>query len=174
MAYSELTAEQIIQALELEALPVEGGLYRQSYCSNEEIPIQALPTRYNGSNKPFGTAIYYLLTDQPGSFSEFHRLPSDEVFHFYLGDPLEVNLLYPSGEVSKVILGQDLLSGQQLQFAVPAGVWQGSRVFPGGHFSLIGTTMAPGYTPSDYEQGSRAELLLHYPSAANAIRRLTR
>jgi uncharacterized protein len=174
MAAPQLTAEQIIRALGLEPLPVEGGLYRQTYRSREDIPAQALPPRYQNADKPFGTAIFYLLTDQVDSFSEFHRLPTDEIFHFYLGDPLEVNLLFPTGESQQVILGQDILAGQLLQFAVPAGVWQGSRVVPGGRYTLIGTTMAPGYTPGDYEQGNRAALLRQYPAAAETIRRLTR
>jgi uncharacterized protein len=174
MAPVDLTVDQIINALGLEPLPVEGGLFRQSYYASDEIPAAALPQRYLDRAKPFATAIYYLLTDQPDSFSEFHRLPTDEVFHFYLGDALEVSLLYPSGEVRQVILGQDLLAGQYLQFAVPAGVWQGSRVLPGGHFALIGTTMAPGYTSGDYEHGSRADLLQRYPTASATIQRLTR
>jgi predicted cupin superfamily sugar epimerase len=174
MAAAELSVEQIIHALGLEPLPIEGGLFRQAYCSREEIPSQALPERYRGATKPFSTAIFYLLTNQPDSFSEFHRLPTDEVFHFYLGDPLEVNLLYPSGEYRQVILGQDILAGQLLQFPVPAGVWQGSRVASGGRFSLIGTTMAPGYTPGDYEQGKRGDLLRQYPAAAPIIHLLTR
>jgi uncharacterized protein len=174
MAAPDQTAAQIIQILGLEPLPVEGGLFRQAYLASEGIAAQALPQRYHGAAKPFATAIYYLLTDQPGSFSEFHRLPTDEIFHFYLGDALEVNLLYPSGEIRQVFLGQDIVAGQHLQFVVPAGVWQGSRVVPGGHYSLIGTTMAPGYTSEDYEQGSRTDLLQRYPAAAQTIRLLTR
>jgi uncharacterized protein len=174
MTAPHLTAEQIIRALGLEPLPVEGGLFRQTYRSNEDIPAQALSARYQNMEKPFATAIFYLLTDQGDSFSEFHRLPTDEIFHFYLGDPLEVNLLFPSGESQQVILGQNILAGQRLQFAVPAGVWQGSRVAPGGRYSLIGTTMAPGYTPGDYEQGNREALLRQYPAEAEIIRRLTR
>ncbi|MBE0698749.1 MAG: cupin domain-containing protein, partial [Anaerolineaceae bacterium] len=152
----------------------EGGFYRQTYLSGENIPAQALPARYHTADKPFGTVIFYLLTDQVDSFSEFHRLPTDEVFHFYLGDPLEINLLFPSGESQQVILGQDILGGQRLQFAVPAGVWQGSRVVPGGRYSLIGTSMAPGYTSGDYEQGKRETLLQQYPAMAETIHRLTR
>lgn len=174
MAENNLTIEQIIQVLELKPLPVEGGLFRQAYCASEEIPGHALPMRYRGKAKPFSTAIYYLLTARPDSFSEFHRLPTDEVFHFYLGDPLEISLLYSSGEFRQVILGQDIRAGQMLQYAIPAGVWQGSRVVPGGQYALIGTTMAPGYTSSDYEQGKREELLRQYPAAAEKIRLLTR
>jgi predicted cupin superfamily sugar epimerase len=174
MTNIDLTAEQITRALGLEPLPIEGGLYRQTYRSSEDIPVHALPERYPGQTKPFGTAIFYLLTDQPDSFSEFHRLLTDEVFHFYLGDPLEITLLFPGGESQQVILGQNILKGQFLQFAVPAGVWQGSRVAPGGRYSLIGTTMAPGYTDPDYERGTRAALQQQYPHEVEKIHLLTR
>ena len=174
MAAPDLTADQIIHTLGLEPLPVEGGLFRQTYRSNEEVPAQSLPERYGGESKPFGSAIFYMLTEQSDSFSSFHRLPTDELFHYYLGDPLEINLLFPSGESQQVILGQDILNGQRLQFAVPAGVWQGSRVVPGGRFSLIGTTMAPGYTPGDFEVGKRDVLVQQYPGESEKIRLLTR
>jgi predicted cupin superfamily sugar epimerase len=168
------TAAQIAQVFALDPLPVEGGLYRQTYRSNDQIPAQALPKRYAGDVKPFGTAIFYLLTNQPDSFSEFHRLPTDEIFHFYLGDPLVIHLLFPNGEYRQVTLGQDILNGQLLQYAVPAGVWQGSHVATDGEYALIGTTMAPGYTHADYTQGSRAELEQEYPQAREVIHRLTR
>jgi len=174
MSLTGLTAEQILSALKLEPLPIEGGYYRQAYRSSEELPPHSLPERYGEDRKPFGTGIFYLLTDDPDSFSAFHRLLTDELFHFYLGDPLEVTLLFPSGESQQVLLGQDILHGQCLQLAVPAGVWQGSRVAPGGRFSLIGTTMAPGYTSGDFELGGRNDLLRQYPAQSNIISLLTR
>jgi uncharacterized protein len=174
LAEKELSAREIIQALRLEPLPGEGGLFRQSYLSGCEIPGQALPQRYDGKTHPCGTGIYYLLTDQPDSFSEFHCLLTDEVFHFYLGDPLEINLLFPDGSSQQVILGREILHGQQLQFTIPAGVWQGSCVAPGGKYTLIGTTMAPGYLQSDYTQGQREELSRQYPARRDWITRLTR
>jgi uncharacterized protein len=174
MPETALTIEQIIQALGLQPLPVEGGLFRETYKAKEILAGAALPARYHGQEKPYGTAIYYLLTGQPDSFSAFHRLPTDEVYHFYLGDPLELYLLYPDGSFRQVILGQELLSGQQVQFTVPRGTWQGSRIVPGGRYALVGTTMAPGFTPSDYEGGERAALQAQYPDAAGLIRSLTR
>ncbi len=174
MSLTGLTAEQILRALKLEPLPIEGGYYRQAYRSSEEIPAHSLPERYGDERKPFGTGIYYLLTDAPNSFSAFHRLLTDELFHFYLGDPLEVTLLFPAGKSQQVLLGQDILHGQCLQLAVPAGVWQGSRVVPGGRFSLIGTTMAPGYTSGDFELGDRFDLLRQYPAESERIFLLTR
>jgi predicted cupin superfamily sugar epimerase len=170
----ELDVQQIIRALNLQPLPMEGGLFRESYRSPEFIPTGALPERYLREAKPFGTVIFYLLTDQPDSFSALHRLLTDETYHFYLGDPLEMTLLYPGGTAAHVTLGQDILHGQQVQWTVPQGVWQGSRLAPGGRFALLGTSMAPGFTPADYEGGERAALLADYPGERERIYALTR
>ncbi len=168
-----LTAEQIIEHLELEPLPVEGGQYRQTYVASDDIAAAALPKRY-GRAKPLCTAIYYLLTDQPDSFSALHRLPTDEIYHFYLGDPVEMLLLHSDGRSERVMLGQDLRAGQHVQYIVPAGVWMGSRLRDGGRFALMGTTMAPGYDNQDYEGGEAAELERQYPDRAELIRQLSR
>jgi predicted cupin superfamily sugar epimerase len=164
---------QLIQQLKLQPLPVEGGLYALSYTSSESIPSSALPGRYH-STRPMGTAIYYLLTDDPDSFSAVHRLATDEIYHFYLGDPVEMLLLFPGGTHQVVTLGQDLPGGQQVQFVVPHGAWQGSHLLPGGSFALLGTSMAPGYAAEDFELGARGQLLQDYPGAAALIQRLTR
>jgi predicted cupin superfamily sugar epimerase len=168
-----LTADRLIELLGLAPLPVEGGYFRQTHVSAETIAASALPSRY-GRDKTPGTAIYYLLTDEPDSFSALHRLPTEEIYHFYLGDPVEMLLLHPGGASESVVLGQDILAGQKVQFVVPRGVWQGSRLGPGGRFALLGTTMAPGYDPADYDGGERAELIGLYPAEAERIRRLTR
>jgi predicted cupin superfamily sugar epimerase len=151
--------------LQLEPLTGEGGWFCQTYSSVETLP---------GGSKPLSTAIYYLLTDEADSFSAMHRLPGDEVYHFYLGDPLEMLLLYPDGGSEVLTLGQDLAAGQMLQLVVPGGVWQGSRVRPGGKFSLLGTTMAPGFVPADYQAGERDLLCRQYPDQRELIQLLTR
>lgn len=145
----------------------------QTYQASEVIPHVALPKRYQ-RDKRFGTAILYLLTSEPDSFSALHKLPTDEVYHFYLGDPLEILLLYPDYSSQKIILGQDVLAGQRVQFVVPRGVWQGSYLLPGGEFALLGTTMAPGFDPTDYLPAKRQELLAAYPQEESLIRKLTR
>ena len=151
----------------------EGGLFRQTYRSADEIQAAALPPRYNAS-RSMATAIYYLLTDEPDSFSAMHRLPTDEVYHFYAGDPVDMLLLHPDGRGERVRLGAEFMNGQHVQFVVPRDVWQGSRLLPGGRWALMGTTMAPGYTDSDYVGGGRAELMARYPQFASDIGRLTR
>ena len=168
-----MTPEAIIDVLGLEPLPGEGGMFRQSFVADETIAAAALPPRY-GRDKAFSTAIYYLLTGEADSFSALHRLPTDEVYHFYLGDPVELVELHGDGTCRRLLLGPDLLGGQRVQHVVPRGVWQGSRVVPGGRFALLGTTMAPGFDFSDYQPGLRAELALRYPADAELIRALTR
>lgn len=168
-----LTAEQLIARYRLEPLPVEGGYYSQTYVCAENIAAEALPGRYD-SPRPFSTAILYLLTAESGCFSALHRLASDEVWHFYLGDPVEMLLLYPDGGSDAVSLGRDVLAGQQVQVAVPRGVWQGARLRAGGRFALLGTTVAPGYTPEDVAFAERESLLAAYPGQAALITALTR
>ena len=161
------------QLYHLESLPGEGGLFRQTYRSAEQVERGCLPERYMES-RPFGTAILYLLNTDPDCFSALHSLPTDEVYHFYMGDPVEMLLLYPDGHSQHILLGHDIFSGQQVQFVVPGGVWQGSHLLDGGQYALIGTTMAPGYVDSDYIGGTREELTRLFPQEVNLIQRLTR
>ncbi len=82
-----------------------------------------------------------------------HRLPTEEVFHLYLGGPVRMLQLFPDGSGREVVIGADILAGQQPQLVVPPGVWQGSRLEPGVEFALLGATMAPGFDYADYEAG---------------------
>jgi predicted cupin superfamily sugar epimerase len=122
--------------------------------------------------RPAGTAIYYLL--EPGTFSEMHVLASDEVFHFYLGDPVEMLQLFPDGGSALFTLGQDLQANQHVQLVVPAGVWQGTRLIGNGKVALLGCTVTPGFDYADYRSGSYAELAGKWPAEAERIRALTR
>lgn len=174
MSPTKLTAEQLIQALYLEPLSVEGGLFTQTYRSEEMIPRELLPHRYPAHQRPFGTAILFLITNDQNSFSAMHKLPTDEIYHFYLGDPLEMLLLYPDGTSRRLILGQDILNEQMVQLVVPQGVYMGSHLVPGGEWALIGTTMAPGFDESDYAGADRGWLIERFPAEAELITRLTR
>ena len=164
------TADELIRRLNLQPHPKEGGFFRETYRAADVWPAAGLPSGYVGDRRG-STAIYYLLT--PTTFSEMHRLPSDEVFHFYLGDPVEMLQLDDSGG-RIVTLGQDVAAGQQLQVVVRGGVWQGSRLKPGGAFALLGCTVAPGFDFADYERGDRAALTAEFPAFAEWITRLTR
>ncbi|WP_328502461.1 cupin domain-containing protein [Streptomyces sp. NBC_00457] len=158
-----MTPEDLIAHYGLQPIPREGGLFRQTWAG---------PERADG--RPVGTAIVALLTAAPDDFSALHRLPTDEIWHFYLGDPLQLLLLAPDGTSRTVVLGPDVLGGQHLQFTVPAGTWMGARVAAGGAWALFGCTMAPGFTYQDYEHGDVADLTARYPAEAARIVELCR
>jgi predicted cupin superfamily sugar epimerase len=166
-----ITVDELRTALGLEPLPVEGGSFAESYRAPVTLPEEVLPEGYSGS-RSLATAIYYLLT--PDTFSAMHRLRSDEMYHFYLGDPVEQLRLFPDGRAETVRLGTAVLEGMQLQTLVPGGVWQGSRLARGGKLALMGTTMAPGFDPADYEHGDRDRLIAAYPDSRDLIETLTR
>ncbi|SRR5690606_27648325 len=165
-----LSAQEVLDLLQLQPHPREGGYFIETYRSPHRLPSSVLPDGYTG-DRNLSTAIYYLLT--PETFSAMHRLPGDEAFHFYLGDPVEMLQLQPDGSGSVVKLGTDLRTGMRPQVIVKGGVWQGCRLIPGGVFALMGTTMAPGFDYADYETGDRAELLDAYPQFAELITALT-
>jgi uncharacterized protein len=160
-----LTADDVVRLLDLQPHPIEGGFFRETYRSAGTLPAY-------GAGRSVGTAIYYLLT--PRTVSELHRLPGDEVFHFYLGDPVRQLQLHPDGTAKEFTLGTDLAAGQVPQLVVPAGVWQGSHTLPGPHgFALLGATMAPGFDYADYVTGRRAELTAKWPGHTELIAKLT-
>lgn len=159
-----MTAEEVIERLNLQPHPVEGGFFRETYRS-------AGTLQRGDSVRSIGTAIYYLLT--PKTLSALHRLPGDELFHFYLGDPVRMLQLWPDGSTRTLTIGTDLNAGNVPQLVVPGGVWQGSVLMDGGKFALLGATMAPGFDYADYEAGDRAALTAKYPAVAELITRLT-
>lgn len=165
--------QQIINILNLQPLPFEGGWYAQSYKSKDMLCGPSLPERYPGP-RTLGTAIYYLMTAEQDGFSALHRLRGDEVLHFYLGDAIDSLLIYPDGSFRKFIMGPDLQNGQVLQLMVPAGTWQGHRVCTDKNYALIGSTMTPGYSDEDFELGLRSDLCKQFPFLSNEITWLTR
>jgi uncharacterized protein len=167
------TAHEIIAALNLQPHPIEGGFFRETYRSTGMISVDSLPPGYSSqAGRSMGTSIYYLLTAD--TFSELHRLPTEEVFHLYLGGPVRMLQLFAGGATRELVIGPDILAGQQPQVVVPAGVWQGSMLAPGVDFALLGATMAPGFDYADYEQGRRSVLAGLYPGHADLIEQLTR
>ena len=160
-----MTAEEIKEWLDLRPHPIEGGSFRRTCTSQGAVDLAR-------GQRALGTAIYYLL--EPGTFSEMHVLDSDEIFHFYLGDPVEMLQLYPDGSSAVFTLGPDLQAGQHVQLVVPAGVWQGTRLVGNGHVALMGCTVTPGFDFADYRGGSYAELVAKWPNRAGRIQALTR
>lgn len=168
-----MTRDDVIRQLQLVPLPGEGGYFRQTWAAPTQVCHPVLGQRYLHP-RPLGTAIYYLVTDASDGFSAMHRLPTDEVYHFYLGDPAEQLLLHADGTSEVVVLGPDLAAGQRVQHVAPRDSWQGTRLRDGGAWALLGTTMAPGFDVADYEAGEREALVQTYPSAEAMIRCLTR
>lgn len=160
-----MTADEIKHLLNLEPHAIEGGFFRRTYTSMGFVPLERGMRRQ-------GTAIYYLL--EPGTFSEMHMLFSDEIFHFYLGDPVEMLQLYHDGGSAVFTLGHDLEAGQLVQLLVPAGIWQGARLAEGGSMALLGCTVTPGFDFADYRSGRRDDLIEKWPHEAERIRALTR
>ena len=165
-----LTAEQIRELLQLRPHPIEGGYFAETYRGSPIVPQSLLPGY--PSNRAISTAIYYLLT--PDTFSAMHRVRGDEMFHFYLGDAVEMLQLRADGSGEVIVLGQDIAAGMRLQHTVPGGVWQGSRLRAGGKYALLGTTMAPGFEYEDYETGTRQELSVQFPEHSALVTALTR
>ncbi|SFS13476.1 hypothetical protein SAMN05421771_2316 [Granulicella pectinivorans] len=158
-----MTAEEIKSVLGLVPHPREGGWFVRTWEASQQI---------EGLERLTGTAIYYLL--EPDTFSEMHRLKSDEVFHLYAGDAVEQMQLFPDGTGKRVVIGMDLRAGQRPQVVVERGVWQGARLVEGGSWALMGCTVCPGFAFEDYEDGGAEELVRGWPEFEGMIRGLTR
>ncbi|HKZ66940.1 MAG TPA: cupin domain-containing protein [Chitinophagaceae bacterium] len=163
-----LTAQQLITQYQLQPHP-EGGFYLQTYCSSEMIPVDALPDRFTG-NRYFSTAIYFLLEQK--QFSAFHRIQSDELWHFYDGIGLHIYVLHPDGRGEVLKLGDDPENGYSFQQMVPAGCWFASKPVSENGFSFAGCTVAPGFDFVDFELADKRELLKEYPQHAEWINML--
>jgi len=167
-----MTTDEIKKILGLTPHPREGGFYIRTYESGELLPPTAFADgRYPGPRYT-ATAIYYLL--EPGTFSEMHRLQSDEIFHFYAGDPVQMLQLHADGTGSIVRIGNRLALGERPQQIVPRGTIQGSRLVPGGAWALLGRTVSPGFEFADYETAPRQQLSAQWPKFSQLIRELTR
>jgi predicted cupin superfamily sugar epimerase len=150
---------EIIEKLDLKPHP-EGGFYRETYRSGTLF-----------ENNSVATAIYFLLPEN--SVSRFHRIPSDEIWHFYLGGAVEVIEIQPDKTIKKTVLGADLTAGAALQYCVPAGRWFGAAPCRGTEFALVGCTVAPGFSFDSFELGDRQKLLNEFPDLEEYILKLT-
>ncbi len=165
-----MTPQNLIFHYNLQPHP-EGGWYAQSYRSSEIIPAAALPDRFGG-DRVFSTAIYFLL--EQGNFSAFHRIKSDECWHFYQGDPLEVFIIGLEGQLTIISLGQDSSRGQLFQYVVPANCWFASRPAKESEFCFVGCTVAPGFDFADFELANQTNLCSEYPEYSELILELCR
>ncbi len=166
----EKEAKRWIEKLQLEAHP-EGGYFRRTYKADLTLAKEALPAGFKGP-RAASTEIYFLLEGK--NFSAFLRMRSDEVWHFYTGEPLVVHVIEPDGKYSSILLGRDLEVGEVLQAVVRAGCWFASHVADWKSFAVVGCTVAPGFDFEDFEMGKRAELVAKYPQHRQLVERLTR
>ena len=162
------TVKQLIKQYNLQPHP-EGGWYKETYRSNELVAASALPERFGGK-RPFSTAIYFLLEQE--NFSAFHKIKSDECWHFYAGDPLQVFVLQKNGLLDVITLGTG--KDQLFQYVVPAECWFASRPAPGSNYCFVGCTVSPGFDFADFELADAAALCLQYPPYEKIIKELCR
>lgn len=160
----------LIKQLNLAPHP-EGGYFRKTYISDELINKNHLPERFAG-DRAFSTAIYFLL--EQGDFSAFHRICSDECWHFYTGGTLNIYVIHQDGKLETIQLGNDINRGEVFQHVVPAGAWFASEPASGTGFSLVGCTVSPGFDFNDFEMAKAENLLSKYPEHAVLIERLCR
>jgi predicted cupin superfamily sugar epimerase len=163
-------AEYWIEKLGLRKHP-EGGWFKEIYRSGEFIKKEHLPERFT-SERHHSTSIYFLITIE--EFSAFHRIKSDELWHFYEGSAITIHMIDETGKYSKVTLGKEIEKGEVFQYAIPQGVWFAATVDAENSFGLVGCTVAPGFHFEDFELGKREELVNMFPENKEVIQKLTR
>lgn len=164
------TAQTYIKTLKLQAHP-EGGFFKETYRSDHLFDVTQADTG-TVVQRNLSTGIYFLL--EKGNFSAFHRIKSDEMWHFYAGQALEVLELRATGELACTRLGPDIVGGDLLQYVVSANTWFASRVAVSGAYSLVGCSVAPGFDFADFCLADRTSLLASFPQHSQIITELTR
>lgn len=150
----------------------EGGFYAETYRSCDKIAKAALPAGFTGA-RSFSTGIYFLL--ESSNFSAFHKIRSDEMWHFYQGEALEIFVIYPdAGQLEVIRLGNDPDKGETFQAVVPAHTWFASRPASGSEYALVGCTVSPGFDFEDFEMADRDTLKASFPQHQKLIEELTR
>lgn len=162
--------EKIINQLNLEPHP-EGGFFKETYRSATQIDEATLGEPFVGARN-ISTGIYFLLTAD--TFSAFHKINQDEMWHFYDGSPLKIHMISARGEYSETIVGRNLAAGEMPQFTVPAGTWFGATVIESNNFSLVGCTVSPGFDFRDFQMPAQKELLKRFPKHRAIITALSR
>jgi predicted cupin superfamily sugar epimerase len=165
-----MTAGYFINHLQMQSHP-EGGFYKETYRSRGIIPQRYLVPFFDG-DRNFSTAIYSLL--QQGDYSAFHRIKSDECWHFYEGGPILIHVIDKDANYSCTRLGRKLQDGETFQYVVPSGAWFASEPAPGTAFAFVGCTVAPGFDFADFEMGRKEELINEFPGHQTLLERLCR
>lgn len=165
-----MNVDLLVNKLNLEPHP-EGGYFKEVYRPSDIIPQKALPEGFLG-DRTIATAIYFLI--EKNNFSALHKIKSDETWHFYFGDALEVIEIDKNGVLTSTAIGNNLMAGEIFQYTVKANTWFGSRVKAGGNFSLVGCTVAPGFDFNDFELGKKEDLQKLFPQHQKIIVEMTR
>ena len=163
-------AAAIINRLQLKLHP-EGGWYREVYRSDEIMPAGSLPERYQEPHC-INTSIYFLL--ESTDFSAFHRIRSDETWHFYMGSPVIIYIFFPDDKYKEVVMGNNLIDNQELQYTILRDCWFAAKVQDEDSFTLVGCTVSPGFEFADFELGERGKLIAQFPKYTQLIMELTR
>jgi predicted cupin superfamily sugar epimerase len=166
MKTSDLTAAEITRLLDLEP-NATCGFVRVTYIAKQEIAPGGLPQPF-ASGSPLGSALYFLVT--PEAPVRLHRIRNDQLYHYYLGDPLEVFMLRGNGEVGRVVVGPDIVAGQRVQLFIPGNTFHTARLVGNGRWFLGASTEWPGVVPADVEIGNLEELAKSYPTLAPEMR----
>ncbi len=162
--------EAIVKELDLKPHP-EGGYFKETYRSNGVIKEDSLHSNYGGKRN-YSTCIYFLLTSE--TFSAFHKIKQDEIWHFYAGSPILLHTISETGNHSEFIIGNDLTSGETPQLVVPGDHWFAATVINDNDYALVGCTVAPGFDFNDFVLADREELIRKFPQHQQVITRLTR
>jgi predicted cupin superfamily sugar epimerase len=165
-----IQASTLVKKLDLQPHP-EGGYFKEVYRSDELIKVEGLPERYS-SERCFSTSIYYMLVGE--QFSAFHKLQSDETWHFYLGSPIVLHLISSEGIYSKIILGQNITEDENLQYTIPRETWFAAEVKDKTTYSLVGCTVSPGFDFADFEMGKGSVLIKRFPQHSDIITSLSK
>jgi len=165
-----MTVETLVKELDLLPHP-EGGFYKETYRSEGKITQSCLSPNFKG-DRNMATGIYFLI--EKNNFSALHKIKSDETWHFYYGDALEVIEINEQGRLTITKIGSNLSNGETFQYTVKANTWFGSRASEGGSFSLVGCTVYPGFDFNDFELAKREDLIKLFPNHQNIITELTR
>ena len=163
------TANAIIEQLGLKPHGT-CGFMGETFVSDRRIPADALPAEYQGS-RPLGGVFYFLVT--PEASIRLHRIRSDQMYHHYLGEPLEVLLFHPGGSCEIHVVGSDLAAGMRPQLLIPGGTFHAGRVRTSSGYALLGTSVWARAEPEDVELGNPTQLLKEYPSACGVIAEFT-
>jgi predicted cupin superfamily sugar epimerase len=160
-----MNAQYYIEKLNLVPHP-EGGYFKETYRSDEAVLKHALPERYSG-DRNFSTSIYFLLDGK--DFSAFHKIESDETWHFYAGTSITILMIDEQGNYSEKVIGNNLEDGDLLQYTIKRYTWFASKVNNENSFSLLGCTVAPGFDFDDFVLAEKASLLKQFPQHEKVI-----